>query len=86
MDTREIELHNGDELFCSIDMFDRLLYLGERVKLNKGLQIVMWVTTKDADAIVTKIVKSNPEKRWWQFWVKQEFLGYVLRIVGNEEN
>lgn len=83
---RAIELHNGDELFCSVDALDTRPCVGGYVKLDKGFEIVMRPTTKGYYAIVTKIVKSNPEKRWWQFWVKREILGYVLRIVGNEED
>ena len=82
MYVRAIELHDGDELFCSVDIFDTKVCLGQRIKLNKGFEIAMqWSTVDDTYAIVSRIVKSNPDKRWWQFWVKQEILGYILRIV-----
>ena len=81
METRIIELHYGDEIFCYPDTLDVQPRLGDYIKLNKGFEVAMSPISDDTHAIVIKIIKSNPDKRWWQFWVKQEILGYILRVV-----
>lgn len=86
MPFRAFELHDGDELFCSTNTFEIKLSLGMYIKFNKGFEVAMRPIENEAYAIVTKIIKSHPEKRWWQFWIKREIIGYILRIVENKED
>lgn len=82
MYTKVIEFNNGDELFCSKDAFDTELSLGECVTLNKGFKVTAnHYIMQDVSAIVIEVIKSNSEKKQWQFWMKQEVIGYMLRVI-----
>jgi len=74
---RVTQLYSGDELYLNVAMmkdlgFERELQLGETVSFPIKVQVTKRYTHK-----------KYPNKKWWQFWLKQEEYvdGYNLMIM-----
>ena len=84
---RAYQLQSGDEVFCNVEWLECLGYYYE---LNLGQIIRIYpkpdnIIAKGMQAIVAKRYthKKYPNKKWWQFWLKQEEYvdGYNLMIL-----
>ena len=84
---RAHELHKEDVLYCNIKFMEEQRYYYELL-----LGQTIYFHTKDNNireegiaARVTKVFKEKkyPNKKWWQFWLKQEetVTGYHLMVV-----
>ena len=81
------QLHSGDVLYCNIEFMN---YLGYPYELALGQNVYIYpehnsIIAKSITAKVTKVHKHKkyPNKKWWQFWLKQEEYveGYNLMIL-----
>lgn len=84
---RAYQLQSGDEVFCNVKCIESLGYYYE---LNLGQIISMYpksdnIIAKSMKAMVVQRCthKKYPNKKWWQFWLKQEEYvdGYILIIL-----
>ncbi len=87
---RAYELHSGDVIYCNVDAMkkkkldEHYIYYGSR---KLGDHIALYFQEHDV-AFSVKVVdvfkeKKYPNKKWWQFWIKQEetVTGYHLMVV-----
>ena len=75
---RLYELHSGDVLYCNTKFIEKLGH-DYNLILGENIYIINCITAK-----VVKVFKEkNPNKKWWQFWIKQEEIvtGYHLEII-----
>jgi hypothetical protein len=84
---RLYKLCSGDVLYCNKEFMEEQHYhydlsIGDFVYLYPKENSILENGVK---AIVTKVFtdKKYPNKKWWQFWIKQEeyITGYHLMIV-----
>jgi len=88
---RLYQLNKDDVIFIDTIGMERLGYTrklvpGDRVHFNRHLcRAYYTIDLKNVSAIVTKVYKHKkyPNKKWWQFWLKQEEYtdGYNLMIL-----
>ena len=84
---RAYQLHSGDELYCDVNFIKCLGYYYE-LELGQTISIYPEHNSIIAKGIAAKISKKYthkkyPNKKWWQFWLKQEEYvdGYILTIL-----
>lgn len=84
---RVYEFHLGDVLYFSVELMKKLGYYYE---LNAGDPVYIYPENnsirEDGTMLrVSKVFKEKkyPNKKWWQFWIKQEetVIGYHLMVV-----
>lgn len=79
---RLYELHSGDVIYCNTLFINDLGYDHD---LTLGTHIYIDSIGNNPIARVTKVFKEKkyPNKKWWQFWIKQEeyVTGYYLEIM-----
>lgn len=75
---RAYQLHSGDVLYCNVVMIKTLGYDYE-LKLNENI----FMSGMQAKVSERYTHKKYPNKKWWQFWLKQEEYvdGYNLLIL-----
>lgn len=84
---RVYQLHRGDELYYNVEFIKELghpytLELGQTLNIYKKSN---GMVTKGIVAKVSEVHthKKYPNKKWWQFWLKQEEYidGYNLMVL-----
>lgn len=87
MEGRLYEMHNGDVLYCNVEFVRELRYPYE-LELGQTIHIYPEhnsIIAKGIDLLVTEVHKKKkyPNKKWWQFWLKQEedITGYNLTVL-----
>ena len=84
---RLYEVHNGDVLYCNTEWMEKFGYyyeltLGQTIYLHSENNNIL---EKGIEVQITKVFKDKkyPNKKWWQFWIKQEetVTGYHLMII-----
>lgn len=85
MKERLYEIHSGDVLYCNVEFIKELGYPYE---LELGQTIYIYSehnSIAKSDLLVTEVHKTKkyPNKKWWQFWLKQEeyINGYSLTVL-----
>lgn len=75
---RLCEVNSGDIVYCNSEFMKEFGYyqdllLGQKVNLNGATSQVVKVFKE----------KKYPNKKWWQFWIKQEeyVTGYYLMVI-----
>ena len=75
---RAYELHKGDVLYCNHEFM-------KEFRCYNDLLLLQEVNLNGIAARVVKVIKNKkyPNKKWWQFWLKQEeyVTGYHLEII-----
>lgn len=76
---RLYEMHSGDILYCNIKFIEELGHPYE-LELGQSFGICKKGVVKVVNIHKTK---KYPNKKWWQFWLKQEEYidGYNLMIL-----
>lgn len=76
--SRAYELKRGDEIYFNIAAIKQF---GYNYELSIGEDI--YLMELPAKVIKRKTRKKYPNKKWWQFWLKQEEYidGYILMIL-----
>lgn len=87
MESRIYEAHRGDVLYCNIKFIEELGHPYE-LKLGQTLDIYKKENGMVTNGVVAEVIKVHskkkyPNKKWWQFWLKQEEYidGYNLMIL-----
>ena len=92
MELRVCELHSGDVIYCNVEAMKKLdenyIYYDIRYGGRKlGDHIALYFQEYDV-AFSMEVVevfkeKKYPNKKWWQFWLKQEetVTGYNLMVI-----
>lgn len=79
---RAVELCTGDIIHLSKSENTPQLKLGDMYNLETGTKIA-WVykTSHPAKGQVVEVIKNPPIKKWYQFWIKQQVVGYNIQIL-----
>lgn len=76
--TRVYELHKQDVLYCNVEFMKEQKYYQELL-----LGQIVYLNGVSAKVIKVFKEKKYPNKKWWQFWIKQEEIitGYNLMVI-----
>lgn len=89
---RAYRLCKGDVLYFNTAMMQTIGYsyeleLGQKIRLYPEPNSII---AKGIVLLVTEVhkIKKYPNKKWWQFWLKQEtyIKGYNLEVLETGEN
>lgn len=83
---RAIELHKGDVLYCNTKFMEEYGYYyelmpGEIIYIHSSPNSIL------NEGIMFRVVKifkeKSPNKKWWQFWIKQteKVTGYHIEVM-----
>lgn len=75
---RAYQLHSGDEIYMNVAAVKTLGY-GYELKLSENI----FISGMQAMVVKRYTHKKYPNKKWWQFWLKQEEYidGYNLMVL-----
>ncbi len=79
---RIVELHPGDIIYINKTEYMPLLNLGDIYDFQAGTKIALsFETANPAQGYVIRLTKNPPFKKWYQFWIKQQVVGYEIQIL-----
>jgi len=79
---RAVELHTGDIISLLKTENVPQLKLGDIYNLETGTKIALaYETSHPAKGQVVEVIKNPPIKKWYQFWIKQQVVGYNIQIL-----
>ena len=83
---RICELHSGDVIYCNTKFMEKQSYyyeliLGDIIHLHSNKDNIL--EEGIASRVINVFKKKTPDKKWWQFWIKQKeyVMGYNLEII-----
>ena len=77
-----IELHQGDIIYIRKTDNIPFLKLGDTYDFQAGTKIALsFETVHPAQCCVIRLIKNPPFKKWYQFWIKQQVVGYEIQVL-----